>query len=49
MFDAWLVAEMRVPEFNPAKVATNYLTRIADYRNSPPPDDWAGAFVASEK
>ena len=43
------LAEMRVPEFDPTKTATNYLKRIAEHRISPPPDDWEGAFLASEK
>ena len=43
------LAEARVSEFNPAKVSTNYLTRIAEYRNTPSPDEWVGAFAASEK
>jgi adenylate cyclase len=43
------LAEARVSEFDPTKVAVNYLTRIAEYRNTPPPDEWVGAFMASEK
>jgi adenylate cyclase len=43
------LAEAQVPEFDPAKVAANYLARIAEHRIFPPPDDWVGAFVASEK
>ncbi len=43
------LAGAKAPEFDPGPVAANYLTRIAHYRNSPPPDDWVGAFVASEK
>lgn len=43
------LAGAQVPGFDPGLVAANYLTRIAHYRDSPPPDDWVGAFVASEK
>jgi adenylate cyclase len=43
------LAGTQAPEFDPGLVAANYLTRIAHYRNSPPPEDWVGAFVASEK
>ena len=43
------LAGAQVPGFDPGLVAANYLERIAGYRISPPPDDWVGAFVASEK
>ena len=43
------LAGAQAPGFDPAHVAANYLARIAHHRNSPPPDDWVGAFVASEK
>ena len=46
-FDSLAVTQ--APGFDPGLVAANYLTRIAHYRDSPPPDDWVGAFVASEK
>ena len=43
------LATSATPGFDPKKVAQNYVTRIVDLRQTPPPEDWDGAFVASEK
>ena len=43
------LAGAQTPGFDPGIVAANYLTRIAHNRDHPPPDDWVGAFLASEK
>lgn len=43
------LSERTAPGFDPKKLCANYLTRIANLRQNPPPEDWNGAFVASEK
>ncbi len=43
------VARLNAPFCNTSLLAQLYLDRIADYRKTPPPDDWAGAFVALTK
>jgi adenylate cyclase len=43
------VAKLNAPFCNTAVLAQLYLDRIAEYRKTPPPQDWAGAFVATSK
>ena len=40
---------MQPPGFDPGRIAANYLARIAQYREAPPPEDWNGGYVALEK
>ena len=43
------VAKLNAPFCNTALLAQLYLDRIADYRKTPPPREWTGAFVAVSK
>ena len=43
------LSAMQAPGFEPSQIAANYLARIAQYRETPPPEDWTGAYVALEK
>jgi len=43
------VAKVKIPFCNTALLAQLYLDRIAEHRKTPPPEDWAGAFVALTK
>ncbi len=43
------VSKVKIPYCNTALLAQLYLDRIAGHRQNPPPDDWAGEFVALTK
>lgn len=43
------VAKVKIPYCNTALLAQLYLDRVAGHRQNPPPQDWAGEFVALTK
>jgi adenylate cyclase len=43
------LAQMPLPDCNPAKIAQLYLDRIAAWRMTPPPADWDASHIATSK